>query len=836
MNPSSKIMGNLSSPLWIVTTAPKNVDTGGPMSCTTSKEVVQYLYTLGLTVEDIRFEYLWYKPLPKGGGLFAIPTDEWSHSVNELKDRIMTHKPNLVLMMGQDCLKIFHKQNKLSDWMGHILWNEELGCKVMYTYDPFMAYLQRFVDKKEKPGQYMTLLRNHLRKVSEEYKTKEIAKFEANYIIAPSFSTAKEYLLGMLEKAEIISFDIETLEPYTGRLMDCIGLAYKWNEAICIPFYFKDAQGLQRYWHNDAEHYEIYSLVKRVLESNIPKVAQNSQFDITMLKKYSDIDTKNLVWDTMIAAHNLYCDLPKSLGTLISLYTNLPYHKFLVHSTRLQDRWEYNAADAVANLHVMSGEIKEFALSEKTCVKCKDNLNTFCTPCPNFYATDAGRHYLSVTNMAIEHCIDMHIAGVRIYKPMRDKILLEETTHIKDIIHALNEVIPYQLGKGKDGMALNPNATSDKIGLFYIIFNCIPKYNKNALTTDRDALESFLEDERKYVRILAKALITYSESKASISKFVVEPDEGYIRTKYDLAGTDTGRLASTESDVMLAGTNLQNIAKGPQRQMIIPEPGEEFALVDLYAAEAYLNALDAGETEMLHMISGIDSTNVEYKYGVRVMSAQEAEKYKIHNWMQKVTQEKFPEECKKHNYTYKLAKQSIHGLNYGVNPETMSRESGLPTTVTQWQFSYYHNKFPGIAARMGRVDNELRNNHFLTTSLGRRRVFVQDYSSALKNIGYAWPNQSTIGEVAILALSYLHLISNIHEKTGKYVWCKPTLNTHDGLAIRIKKGTREQVIPYILNAFRIPLTLRHTSIIIPISIGFGDNFNDMSDEMVYFYK
>lgn len=829
-------MGNLSAPLWIVTTAPKNVDTAGPMSCATSKEIIQYLYGLGLTVEDIRFEYLWYQPVPRSG-LFTLPRDEWQHSVNELKVRIQNNKPNLVLFMGQDCLKVFHNQNKLSDWMGHTFWNEELGCKVFYTYDPFMAHLQRFVDKKEKPGQYITLVRNHLKKVSLEYKTKEIAKFKSTFITAPSFSQAKDYLLSMLENASIISYDIEVLEPYDGRLMDCIGLAYKWDEAICIPFYINTQEGLQRYWKNDSEFYEIFSLVKRVMESDIPKVAQNSQFDTTMLARYSDIHVKNLVWDTMVAAHNLFCDLPKSLGTLISLYTNLPYHKYLVHSPHVQDRWEYNAADAIANLHVMSGEIKEFCDIEETCGKCSDNVGKFCLQCFNLYCTKAGSHYLAVTNSAIEHCIDMHIAGVRVDRDIRDKILHTESTHMKDIIFALIQAFPYVIGTGKDGMKLNPNSPADKKALFYIIMNCKPVYNKNVLTTDSDALESFLEDERKYVGIIARALMQYSESKASISKFVIEPDNGYIRTKYDISGTDTGRLASTESDVMKAGTNLQNVAKGPQRQMIIPEVGEEFALVDLYAAEAYLNALDAGESEMINMISGFDCENVTKQHGCRVMSAKEAEKYKIHNWMQKVTQAKFPEECKQYNYTYKLAKQAIHGLNYGVEPEKMSKESGLPKTITQWQYAMYHAKFPGIQGRMRRVDSEVLNKHCLSTSLGRRRIFIQDYSKALKNQAYAWPNQSTIGEIAILAFSYLHLISNIHREDGtKYVWAKPVLNTHDGLAVRIKKNTRGQVIPYILNAFNIPLTLHNITIRIPVSIGFGPNFNDMSDEMVYFYK
>ena len=70
-------------------------------------------------------------------------------------------------------------------------------------------------------------------------------------------------------------------------------------------------------------------------------------------------NTNNLVWDTMVAAHEIYSDLPKDLGTLISMYTNLPYMKELIHEKGLDSRWKYNAMDALANIHIMDGEMAE---------------------------------------------------------------------------------------------------------------------------------------------------------------------------------------------------------------------------------------------------------------------------------------------------------------------------------------------------------------------------------------------------------------------------------------------------------------------------------------------
>jgi hypothetical protein len=80
------------------------------------------------------------------------------------------------------------------------------------------------------------------------------------------------------------------------------------------------------------------------------------------------------------------------------------------------------------------------------------------------------------------------------------------------------------------------------------------------------------------------------------------------------------------------------------------------------------------------------------------------------------------------------------------------------------------------------------------------------------------------------------MISDMHEMGYDVPFCRPTMNTHDGLALRIKTGTRQEVIPYICRAFNIPMIVHGISITIPVSIGWGANFNENNDELVYFYK
>jgi len=833
------LWGNPDSKIWVVSSCPKRGDSTGPLSSSVGKTFVSYMIAHGLSLQDVRFDYIVGRVPPAGKIKQGLQHFQDIGVLEEelalLKGRIQEHKPHIILGLGSEVLTHLLGQKGVSKWRGHAIWSEELGCKVMVTYEPYAAHSQRRVNKEQKPGQYQTLMQADIRKAIKESETPEMLHADPKLIIAPTYDETVAELTRMIDHARIISYDIEVFRPYAGRLMDCIGLCDNMGSAICIPFYLQDPDNkIVRYYKNESEFIHIFSLIQRLMESNIPKVAQNSSFDTTMLSKYYGIHTKNVVWDTMVMQHSMYCDLPKDLGTLISLYTDLPYHKYMIHSSSSSDRWLYNAADAVANLHVMQGQIKElFDI---------DNLEPPELPATGEIPTEllsipALVHYYQVANPAIESCVYMHIAGVRVDMELRDKVIELERGYIESLEMAINSAIPVRMHKNKkEVLNFNPKSPAQKNILFYDIFDCKPQRNNGKVTSDKNALKKFRNDKRDYVATLAETCLEAKAADARLLKFKVEPDAGYIRTQYDVTGTDTGRLASKESDVMRAGTNLQNIAKGPQRQMLIPEDGEEFALVDLYAAEAYLNALDAGEVGMLKMISGLDEEAVWQMGDMRVMTGETAKKYKIHNWMQNKTREAWPEECEKADYSYKDAKQTIHGLNYNVQPGKMTLESGLPMTVTGWQYAMYHGKFPGIKGRMARINMQLKRTHAMTSPLGRRRFFLMDICPELFNVAYAWPSQSTIGEVTIIAQNYLHFISDLHEAGHPVPFCRPVLNTHDGLAIRIKDGTREEVKPYIINAFRVPMTLNDVTIIIPVSIGFADNFNDMETEDVYFYK
>jgi DNA polymerase I-like protein with 3'-5' exonuclease and polymerase domains len=274
-------------------------------------------------------------------------------------------------------------------------------------------------------------------------------------------------------------------------------------------------------------------------------------------------------------------------------------------------------------------------------------------------------------------------------------------------------------------------------------------------------------------------------------------------------GTDTGRLNSRKS-IFGTGTNLQNLQKGPQRQMLIPDEGEEFCHIDLWAAEAFLTALDAQEPKLLGML----------------MNGE-----KIHNWMLDKVKERFPDQVIEAHYDYKKAKQNIHSLNYGVEPRKMSEESGLPLDISAWQYNTYHNEFPGIKLRMARIRNQVEKYRTVISFLGRKKFLISPLNRDLLNQCYAWKSQSTIGEITLIAMTKIYYAG----KVGP-TWIFPALNTHDGLACRVKLGTRPQIEKIVKDCFDIPIVAHDICIRIPVEIGWGRNFQEVIDEKVMWYK
>lgn len=125
-----------------------------------------------------------------------------------------------------------------------------------------------------------------------------------------------DWVIDELLKSKIFSFDIETNYPTAKIKVErdypevVCGISFSWGRTgVEIPWIPGTAAYIpltkaddSPYWRSNQEY--VYKRLREVLESDIPKVAQNGKFDISKLFSLLDIRTRAFSFDTMLA-HSL---------------------------------------------------------------------------------------------------------------------------------------------------------------------------------------------------------------------------------------------------------------------------------------------------------------------------------------------------------------------------------------------------------------------------------------------------------------------------------------------------------------------------------------------------
>jgi DNA polymerase-1 len=237
---------------------------------------------------------------------------------------------------------------------------------------------------------------------------------------------------------------------------------------------------------------------------------------------------------------------------------------------------------------------------------------------------------------------------------------------------------------------------------------------KTGLSTDARALQQ-LVDQHPFVgklleyRELAKLKNTYIDALPPL----VDPDDGRVHTTYDQTVAATGRLSSTNP-------NLMNIPVrsdlGKQiRQAFIPEPGNLILSVDYSQIELRV---------MAHLSE--DPILVEvFAKGEDIHSATAARIYDLE-----------PAGLgAKHR---SVAKMVNYGLAYGMGAPGLAERLNVPIEEARDIIDSYFEVFEGVAGFLDEVVKQAQADGFTTTMFGRRRY--------LPELGSGNPRVRAIGE------------------------------------------------------------------------------------------
>jgi len=202
-----------------------------------------------------------------------------------------------------------------------------------------------------------------------------------------------------------------------------------------------------------------------------------------------------------------------------------------------------------------------------------------------------------------------------------------------------------------------------------------------------EALPRIVLDWRQYSKLKS----TYTDALVA----QINPDTGRVHTSYSLAATTTGRLSSSDP-------NLLNIP-------IRTEMGRKIR--DAFVAETghVLVAADYSQIELrlLAHIADLKTMKQAFADGVDIHALTASEMFGV------PLAEMTPE-------VRRNAKAINFGIIYGISAFGLAKNIGISRTEASDYIKTYFEKFPGIKAYMEEAKNEAREYGFITTILGRK--------------------------------------------------------------------------------------------------------------------
>lgn len=407
--------------------------------------------------------------------------------------------------------------------------------------------------------------------------------------------------------------------------------------------------------------------------------------------------------------------------------------------------------------------------------------------------------------------LEMECRGVAVDLGERNRVARILVDQHKQLEASLNEILEEGLGV----YGLNTNSPQQLKEFFYGTLGISPVRNRTGITVDRKALEKlrnhfFAEPIVNHILALRDV-----RKKLGVLRTGIDAD-GRIRTSYNIAGTDTGRLSSYQSSFG-SGTNLQNIT-GELRSIFVADPGKKLAYIDLEQAESrkvgaiiwnlfkdggYLDACESGD---LHTtVTRLCWPDLAWTGDPQADKAIAKQSFYRH-------------------FDYRDASKRLgHGSNYYGKPPHISQVTRIPYELVAAFQPKYFTAFPGIPHWHAWVRDKLRKDGHITTFLGRHRWFM----------GRRWDDETLRAAIAFEPQSatadYLNR-GMLEVWRANFPGTELLLQVHDAIVVQYDEERENEIVPKLrkLLEWEVPL-LHGRSLIIPTDAMVGWNWAYHSD-------
>jgi len=686
------------------------------------------------------------------------PTAQLLKLKDELLKELDELDTNIIVPLGANPLWALTGKTQIGKWRGSILSTTLPNghvVKVIGTYHP--AAINN--SWKLNPVQ-----RFDLKKILKESEFPEVILPKRNLIIEPTMDDVLHFLG---DNRGNFAYDIENKPNW----IHCISFAFSKDESISIPT-------TKSYWGSWGNLRIIWKAMEKVFNRDDLKIGQNISHDIKWIMRNWGVLVKKPWYDTMIAQHSCYSELPKGLDFLASIYTNEPYYKddlktWLAGTSTDEQNWTYSARDSAVTYEVyeeLEKEINELGV----------------------------RHTYDYMMELLEPLLFMQMSGIRVDV----KRLNEHIEYYKKSLKQREE----KFAKTFNGV--NPHSPQQMMKLAYGTLKLKPIMKGGKPTSNADALEKLSIQSPE----IAEVINIRSERKL-ISTWLVDltdPINGRFMFNINPTGAETYRLSSSTSTFGF-GTNAQNIPK-KIRDILVPDEGMEFTEADLKGAESMIVAYWSGDEASIKIFEMDKNIHTYTACLVFNMNPDEVKEDKL----------KREAEGKDTLSKYFRAKKLRHTLEKRGSFIGIQKQLRIPAAEAKQLQRKFYDLNPNLERLFKTLDDELKRTKTHTTATGRKRIFFGRLGPDLVKECVAYEPQEVVGTVINKGI-----IRFYNEVCKKHKDISVKLQVHDSLLIQHPISMRKFVVDKVHELFKYELTYHGRTFYIPSDTKSGKNWRDL---------
>lgn len=815
-----KSHGNSNPTAFFITDSPTQDDlsTGYALTGYAAKVLRDFLDEHHLNLDDFWRSCLIKEPFP-------IPTNPNSERDIEAETKILIErfgpllieevndlKPNLLIPLGEQSFNYLTNLNSIRKFRGsvlpaagHFAIHQE-NLKVLPILGPYpylnQEYRLRFISRID-----FGKIRKYLNK-------DPIPDKNCNVWVARSSTALRAFFDRSYKKAmETNGFLVFDIETYF-QIPVCISFCFDGYESVCVPLIDNSI---------DQDHRVLMmDLIDKILRSPIPKVNQNIKYDWKILQRWG-FTVNNIVGDTMLASSTLYCEFPKNLGFLTSIYTELPYFKdegkeFDPDKSKKDRYYLYNAKDSLA-----ASQIYTIQQSELVELGTKDVYDNLMKVVPIYKRAED--------------------RGVRIDREKQDQLLDKY-----EVLFHIESLRCRQLLNRDYFNPLSPKQCREAI------FNTLGYKRLRNMKINKDGTPSTDEESLDLLSVFGEAEFAPKTGPLILSSIIaarkihkvmeilelhLHPDERF-RCEFNLAGTENGRSSASETTdqliyfegkkikVINIGHSLQTIGKHgfmldgitygkDLRSMFVPSPGYVFVECDLSGAEARVDRILSGNFDM----GVFDNPGIHKFTGSFVFNCK-------------------PEEIKKNILVdgidrYHMSKTIRHAGERNMGPERLVMMTQRPLRECKLLMEKFHENEPRIRKVFHfEIRKALDTIRSLVAPNGRRRDFFDRIDKRTYNEAISFLPQTIVSDQ-----TKFHGIGKTFADPSVYSYAEFLVESHDSCLSEVK---REKALDfgrlYKSNVESEPIDFRKCTLkrdyqlVIPCEVMIGNNWDEHSMEEV----